>query len=749
MSDNIPMQFAEENGEFRSEYSEKSWHILIVDDDQDVHESTVFALRQARILDRPLAFDHAYTAAEAIEKLQERQDYAVILLDVVMESEHAGLGLVKIIRQDMGITDSRIILRTGQPGYAPETEAIREYDINDYKNKAELTQARLYTTLTASIRTYSQITALDASKQGLEMIVKASSELMSLRGFHEFASGIITQITALLGIVGDSLVCLRSFPNHHGERQEDDPSERHFTVIAASGRFDHSLNRHLQDISDENMRRLLTDAIQQQAHVVAEHATALFFANASGDDMLVYVEIHRPLEETEKQLLEVFSANISICLDNVVMVERLHRYAYYDSLLGLPNRLYFASQIDEAIGKGRKSLRIVLLDIDGFSEINDTIGSKLGDSLLKMVGDRLCFAFGPEVLVTRMAGDQFGLIGEEADLSPDQVKGIFIEPFNVEGNEQLISVTQGCLSLSESGDSANEAIKRASIALKRAKETVRGDSVEFTREMEIATQRRVKLLQSLRKAFDYRNLFLAYQPQVSLQDGQLVGLEALMRWRTDSGDMVPPDDFIPTAETSGLIVPLGEWAFAQALDELGHLSKKFGVRVRMGINVSQVQFRHPGFIASFASVLEKAQVDPGLIELEITESVTMLDQDKVKKILNQLKTLGLTIAIDDFGTGFSSLSYLQELNVDRLKIDKSFVSKLSQEKQSKSIPEMIIRLGQQFGLDVIAEGVETRDQADLLVQMGCPEAQGFLYARPMDPGGTERWIEKHLGKASP
>ncbi|WP_020406135.1 bifunctional diguanylate cyclase/phosphodiesterase [Hahella ganghwensis] len=746
MSDNIPMQFADESDEDNAGRSEKSWQILIVDDDKDVHESTVFALRNARILGRKLVFDHAYTAAEAMEILHQRQDYAVILLDVVMESEHAGLELVRIIRQDMEITASRIILRTGQPGYAPETEAIREYDINDYKNKAELTQARLYTTLTASIRTYSQIVALDASKQGLEMIVKASSELMSLRGFHEFASGIITQITALLGIVGDSLVCLRSFADQKNNHQSVDEEERHFTVIAASGRFGHSMNCLLKDIDDNEMRRLLMEAVYRQSHMMTEKASALYFANGSGDDMLVYVEIYRPLEETEKQLLEVFSVNISICLDNVVMVERLHRYAYYDSLLGLPNRLYFASQVDEAINKGLESLRIVLLDIDGFSEINDTIGSNLGDALLKKVGERLCAWFGQKVLVTRMAGDQFGLLGQEEELSPENVKAVFLEPFVIDGNEQMMSISQGCLSLAESGNSANEAIKRASIALKRAKETVRGDSVEFTREMEIATQRRVKLLQSLRKAFDFRNLFLAYQPQVSLVDGTIVGMEALMRWRTESGSMVPPDAFIPTAETSGLIVPLGEWAFAQAIDELVRNGEKFGLQARMGVNVSQVQFRHPGFVASFASILEKSGVDPKLVELEITESVTMLDQEKVKKTLNQLKSLGLTIAIDDFGTGFSSLSYLQELNVDRLKIDKSFVSKLSPEKQSRSIPEMIIRLGQQFGLEVIAEGVETPDQADLLLHMGCPEAQGYLYARPMDSSGVERWIEQHLHK---
>ena len=751
MTGNGLMQFAEETDEDKTMVGQLNyWRILIVDDDQDVHESTVFALRNTEILGRHLQFEHAYSAAEAVAKLESEAAYAVILLDVVMEDEQAGLGLVKVIREDLGLIDVRIVLRTGQPGYAPETEAIRLYDINDYKNKSELTQTRLYTTLTTAIRTYAQIAALDASKHGLEMIVNASSELMSLRGFHEFASGIIIQITAIFGIVGDGLVCLRSQPlrprapepqpQPDTTKREIDPAG--FTVIAASGRFGPKLHRRLADITDSPMRRLLEESIKLKSHRVTDAATALYFSNSSGDDMLVYIEIQRPLEDTERQLLEVFSANISICLDNVVMVEKLHRYAFYDSLLGMPNRLYFASQIDRALEAGELIKRIILIDLDGFSEINDTLGSHQGDMLLKLVGERLTQRCGEDVLVTRMAGDQFGILGDIAAINTFMVKEIFAEPFVIDGNDQVLAVTQGFLSLSEAGENANEAIKRASIALKRAKETVKGDSIEFTREMETATQRRVKLLQSLRKAFDVRNLFLAYQPQVNLTDGSIIGLEALMRWRTEEGEMVPPDAFIPTAETSGLIVPLGEWAFCQALSELQQINQLFGLKVRMGINVSQVQLRHPKFVSSFAAILENTDVDRDLIELEITESVTMLDQNKVKATLKHLKQLGLTVAIDDFGTGFSSLSYLQELEVDRLKIDKSFVSKLTVAKKNRSIPEMILRLGQQFGLSVIAEGVETRDQEKLLQEMGCTEAQGYLYARPMDPVTLHEWIRQ-------
>ncbi len=753
MTGNGLMQFADEADEKQKTGERlRYWQILIVDDDQDVHESTVFALRNTEILGRHLRFEHAYSAAEAVVKLRSSKDYAVILLDVVMEDEHAGLGLVKVIRESLGLLDVRIILRTGQPGYAPETEAICQYDINDYKNKAELTQTRLYTTLTAAIRSYSQIAALNASKHGLEMIVDASSELMSLRGFHEFASGIITQITAIFGIAGDGLVCLRSkpltveLPGEQGQaKQRQAPVDASsFTIIAASGRFSQKLHHRLGDITDASMRHLLEEAVKLKSHRIEETATALYFSNSSGDNMLVYIEIMRPLEEPERQLLEVFSANISICLDNVVMVEQLHRYAFYDSLLGMPNRLYFASQIDRALDNGEQAKRIILLDLDGFSEINDTLGSHQGDRLLKLVGERLTLSYAGTGLVTRMAGDQFGVLGEPAEVNPARINEIFTEPFVVDGNDQMISVTQGYLSLSEAGSNANEAIKRASIALKRAKETVKGDSIEFTREMEIATQRRVKLLQSLRKAFDVRNLFLAYQPQVSLIDGTIIGFEALMRWRTESGEMVPPDAFIPTAETSGLIVPLGEWAFSQAVSEMQQINKQFGLNVRMGVNVSQVQLRHPKFIDSIAAMLDDLPVDRRLIELEITESVTMHDQSKVKGILSHMKQLGMTIAIDDFGTGFSSLSYLQELEVDRLKIDKSFVSRLNQARQNRSIPEMILGLGQQFGLAVIAEGVETEHQAKLLRAMGCIEAQGYLYARPMEPILLHEWVEKHL-----
>ncbi len=742
MSDDDFLQFAKEDGEADgSNATKRYWDILIVDDDADVHESTKFALRNTSILDRYLRFTHAYSAAQAIGKIQKEDSaFAVILLDVVMEDELAGLNLVKTIREDLQISDTRIILRTGQPGYAPETEAIRQYDINDYKNKSELTQTRLYTALTAAIRSYSQIAALAASKQGLETIVKASSELMSLHGFREFAAGIIRQITAILDIAGDGIVCFRKESFSH----DPEINKHKFTVIAASGRFGDNVRLPLDEINDTRMREILQEAILQSSHQFRKDATALYFSNDSGDDMLVYLEIQRPLDETETQLLEVFSANIAICMDNVVMVNHLHQYAYYDPMLGIPNRLYFSNKIDTAIKDNRLSQRVVILDIDQFSELNDTLGSSYGDILLQLVAERLILHFEKRATVARIGGDQFGVLGDAEIVSPTVIKSLFITPFDLEGNRQALSVTQGFISLEASAASASNAIKHASIALRRAKETLRGEWLEFTREMERATQERAKLLQSLRKAFDVKNLFLAYQPQIDLSNGKIIGLEALMRWRSDTGDLVPPDQFIPTAESSGLIVPLGEWAMAQAIHELASLNKEFNLEIRMGVNVSQVQFRHPGFIGNFATLLEKSGIAPSQIELEITESVTMLEPEKVKTTLNALKALGVNIAIDDFGTGFSSLSYLQDLQVDRLKIDRSFVAKLSGARKDISIPDMIIKLGQQFDLGVIAEGVETREQANILRSLGCDEAQGYLFARPLPAAPLEDWLAAHL-----
>lgn len=712
-----------------------AWRILIVDDDPDVHTTTLLALRKTQILNRPLAFLHTYSGSQTRELLQHEKDIAVILLDVVMETEDSGLRLVKTIRDDFGMEDTRIILRTGQPGYAPEIDAIRDYDINDYKTKSELTRNKLFTTLTSAIRSYEQIRTINASRRGLDIIVHASAELMALHGMRNFAAGVITQLAALLGLPPEGLICAQ-------EGGRDENPEDSLQVIAAAGRYADLINQPLASIDNPAIAAAIKRCLAKRQSLFEGTGTTLFFQGSAHHDVAAYVESTAALSDIDRRLLEVFCSNIAVGFDNAALFSKLHSFAYYDQLSRLPNRNHFIAHIDHSLASPRRADKVLaLLDIDHFAETNDALGHQFGDRMLQEVASRLKTGLGAHVIVARIAGDTFGLLGPSVELTPSNLLGLFQEPFLIDGQELMASVTCGLLRLSEAEGDGGEALKDVNIALKRAKQRSRGEVSYFSHEMSVEIQERVKLLQALRQAFDNERLFLVYQPQVDLVTGKAIGVEALIRWRGEDGKFIAPDRFIPLAEHSGLIVGIGEWVLRVACHFQAKLTQQGFGHIRMAVNVAIPQFRHPRFPFVLRRAIQDSGVDPSKIELEITESMAMEEADFLLQTLDKLKETGISVAVDDFGTGFSSLSYLQKLSVDRLKIDRAFVNEITDSRRGAQIPEMVIQLGRRLGLQIIAEGVEDKAQADALIGLGCHEAQGFYYARPMEPDPLLDWLK--------
>ncbi|TAH10504.1 MAG: bifunctional diguanylate cyclase/phosphodiesterase [Curvibacter sp.] len=563
---------------FSGSAKEPVWRLLVIDDEPDVHRATTFALAGVRILGRGLQFLHAYSASEATQLLTTERDVAVVLLDVVMEREDAGLALVKTIRQDLRLTELRIILRTGQPGYAPEIETIHDFDINDYKTKSELTRTKLYATVTAALRAYEQIRKLD-------------------------------------------------------------------------------------------------------------------------------------------------------------------ELAFYDRLSNLPNRNKFLDLAEERLKNHRTTDDVIaILDIDDFSEINDALGHQQGDRLLQSVADRLKAEMGSEVILARIGSDTFGVMGDQALVNPLRVLALFREPFQVQDDSMVVTATMGLTKLFTDEGSGRDALKDANIALKRAKKSRRGSFVMFSTEMGSDIRERVRLLQSLRSAVESERLFIVYQPQLNLSSGKVVGMEALIRWRNEDGTFVPPDRFIPLAEASGMIVAIGDWVLRMACHELVRLQSLGLADLRMSVNVSQIQFRHPEFLEKLNAALLDTGIRPNCLELEITESVAMEDADFMLETLHLVRELGISIAIDDFGTGYSSLSQLRQLPIDRLKIDRAFVSELQKDMTGGHIASMVIELGRNLNLTVIAEGIEDESQAQALLALGCHEGQGYLYAKPMTSALLKEWL---------
>lgn len=709
------------------------WRVLIVDDDTDVHSATTFALSNLEMQSRPLQFLHAFSASEAREILAEEDDIAVILLDVVMEQEDSGLQLVRHIREILKLSEVRIILRTGQPGYAPEIDAIRDFDINDYKTKSELTRIKLYTTVTAAIRSYEQICAINASRRGLDKIVRASTELMALHGLDNFASGVIAQVSNLLDQEANGLVCVQERNGEH---------DAELFVIASSGSHARWLKKPAHDISDVRVASALKSCLGMRRNAYGQNYAALYFGGNANRDFAAFFDTDEPLNEIDLRLLEVFCRNIAVGLDNVLLVTRLHSFAFYDPLTKLPNRTKLREMLDDALtGPRRSDITLALVDIDHFSETNDALGHQFGDLLLLGVASRLQKELGDQLTIGRIGGDTFGVLGQASLVNPSILLSLFDKPFSIDGHEVQLSATAGLVRLEDYEGGGADALKDAEIALKRAKLLQRAGHFYFSRSMGVDIRERVRMMHALRTAFEEKELFVVYQPQIDLKTRLPVGAEALLRWKTKDGTFIPPDRFIPIAEYSGLIIEIGERVMRAACLELVRLRSLGFTEFSMSINVSQVQFRHPRFLEMLRSVLAETQAPPSYVELEITESIAMEEPDALIQLLGQIKQIGVNIAIDDFGTGFSSLSYLQQLQADKLKIDRGFVTEITSSSRGSSIAEMVIQLGRNLGLSVIAEGVEDERQASILAGLGCPLAQGYLFARPMTSDQLTNWLK--------
>lgn len=701
------------------------WHLLIVDDEDQVHQATRYALNGQQIFGRRLELHSAHSAAQARQLLRERR-FACVLLDVVMESEDAGLKLVSHIREELGDTTVRIILRTGQPGYAPELEVIHRYDINDYKCKSELTRNRLITTLTAALRCYQQIRTIEANREGLEIILEAASSLMAVQAVNKFAQGVLIQICGMLQIEReDGILCAHCL--------EDDPNQ--LRVLAASGRFADSHGKPLEQLHNPAVLEDVHKALTTKTSFFSDDRAVLYIHSPHHKELVVHVSTSHPLSELDKKLLEIFSVNIAVGFDNAHLFQRLEHLAFRDNLTGLPNRAAFEQELGQRL-KQASALILVTADIDNFQAVNDGLGHEIGDKTLQTCAQVLRELFGPEPYMARTSADSFTLILPDMDAASldgllRRVTKYFERNLRVDEHEIPLTMSLGVARYPEHGATAPLLFQNVGIALKQAKRANRSSFEIFNRQLEQDLQTRLDTIRELRHSVERRCLKLFYQPQVNLKSKQVFGVEALVRWQRDPDHLVPPNLFIPAAEDSGHIIAMGEWILHEACRQHEEWRHRHGLALQMAVNVSMRQLKDPNFLSMVRDVLRQTSVDPRMIELEVTESMMMEDTQGLIEVLRNVRSLGMRVAIDDFGTGYSSLSHLQKLPIDRLKIDRSFITGLTQHTEDQVIAALVINMGHLLNLRVIAEGVETAEQEARLIQMGCDDVQGYYYGKPM------------------
>ena len=431
--------------------------------------------------------------------------------------------------------------------------------------------------------------------------------------------------------------------------------------------------------------------------------------------------------------------------------ETLRSLAYHDPLTGLPNRLLFHDRLSQAIERARRQrqmLAVMLVDLDRFKLINDSLGLETGDQVIKGVGERLAQVLRKSDTVARLGGDEFmvlllGTGGAEAAAKVAQklLDGLR-PPLMVGAHELTTSASIGIALFPHDGDDADGLIKNADNALSRAKEQGRNHYQFYTDDMNATAFERLMLESRLRRALELGELQIHYQPKVSLLDGTVVGVEALLRWSHPDLGLVPPAEFIPLAEETGLIVPIGAWVLQTACEQLKRWRERGHEGLQLSVNLSARQFQERNLVATIAAAIAQSGVPPGAVELELTESVIMRDAPETVRRLRELTALGLRLAIDDFGTGYSSLGYLKAFPISALKIDRSFIRDVERDPNSAALAQAIIALATSLQLKVVAEGVETPGQLALLRGFGCHELQGYLFSRPLKPDDLQRLLEE-------
>ena len=475
--------------------------------------------------------------------------------------------------------------------------------------------------------------------------------------------------------------------------------------------------------------------------------------NLQGECERAYLSVKLPLRRPDGSIYALCGISTDIT-EHKRNLEQIHQLAFYDALTGLPNRRLLHERLQHALDqrqRHRQEGALLFIDLDNFKNLNDTLGHAMGDQFLLQVAQRLRSQVRQEDTLARLGGDEFVLMLEHLSTTPDQVLGeieavankllaSLAKPYELQGQCHTSTASIGVTLFSEAEDTVEELLKRADLAMYQAKAAGRNAVRFFNPQMQAEALARVGLEKDLRQCLaDGSGLLLHYQPQID-RHGRLIGAEALVRWQHAERGLIPPGNFIPLAESTDLIFPLGRWILEEACHQLAAwASHPQLAQIALAVNVSARQLHHPDFVSEVLNILEQSGADPRRLELELTESQLAEDVEVLIGRMEQLRSRGVSFSLDDFGTGYSSLAYLKRLPLASLKIDRGFVRDLLTDPNDAAIIRTMLALGQSLDLEVVAEGVETVEQRDALLELGCHLFQGYLFARPGPAALLEQW----------
>lgn len=678
--------------------------------------------------DQIVEFLQAENEAEGLSILAEKAEISVLLVDISRENKFSGISFVQKIRQELENKTIRIILFGGHTGYLQDLNILRQYDISDYLDISNLTVPQLFSSLTIALQSYDRVKSDQSSRQSLETILNITKELYGVRSVEEFCLTILTQLQLIHTETENCFFCV-----------PDDKSGA-LVLAAGKGSYEGQVRKKVADIVDDNLQTTIQKILQTGLNEHGEEVSVLPLLRNGIFKGAVVLHTVRGATVIEKRQIDLICANVTMGLENADMFEEIKRLAFNDSLTGLDNRAKFRSDvqtyIEEKARPSKSQFIVVQFVLDYLPELNIALGHEAGDDLLQFVSEQLTLLFPNAISLARTSGDGFGLcIPFDVDHGLQQVPRTIHKLFErgPSGRANLPHVTPriGLAIYPEDADNAAMLWRSTNIALA----TLSGKGGAYFRyyNKEIAGEinKRVKLNNALKIGIGREDLSLDYQPQIDLASGKIIGVEALLRWERENGKFVSPDEFIPVAETSGLIAPISEWVLREACLQRKAWLETETVDFKVAVNLSLSVFQNADFVDLVRIILEETECPPNLLELEITESVIMEDPEQALQNFLKIGELGVGFSIDDFGTGYSSLSYLRRLPVSVLKIDKAFIDGMTVNEDDASIARTVISLGRNLGLKVLAEGVETKEQVTFLKDSGCHHAQGFFFSRPV------------------
>ncbi|MFC4273160.1 EAL domain-containing protein [Sneathiella chungangensis] len=676
----------------------------------------------------PVVFLIAETAAAAAQMLEENPDIAVLIVDVSGEKGESGLALVRKIREEMGNRTVRVVLLGETPEDGQAQNRFLDYDVSDYRDISAINLPKLFTSLTIALQSYERLVSEEDSKQSLQTILDITRELYGVRSVEDFCLTILTQLQVICKNVED---CFFAIPNEHSGE---------LSVTAGKGRFLAANKRRVTETVDEDLFEMILAASVARENLFTDAVSILCICRDDRLKGVVVLENRAPLTFLETRQMELICANITLGLENADMFEEIKRLAFNDSLTGLDSRAKFRSDVQsyiETVAKPmKKRFAVVQFTLEHLPELNIALGHDAGDELLQFVSEQLTQLFPDAISLARTSGNGFGLClpymrNRELKEIPKVIHRLFEHGPSSRENMPHISPRIGLALYPADADNGTTLWRNTNIALANLK--VRNGTYFCFYNSAIANDinARVEMNNALRAGIMRKDLSLNYQPQVNLENGEIIGVEALIRWQREAGQFTAPNEFIPVAESSGLIMPISEWVLFEACRQRKEWLDLGADGWRVAVNLSLSIFQNDDFAELIKKTLSETGCPPRLLELEVTESVIMENPEQTLGNFRDLRALGVSFAIDDFGTGYSSLSYLRQLPVSSLKIDKAFIDGLTDNADDAAIARTVISLGRSLGLTVLAEGVESMDQVEFLWSAKCHQAQGFFFSRPV------------------